>query len=440
MIRRLGGDIPVKDVRIADAACPAPFAPGLEFSPPARGTWNIVHTGMLIPEAHEIFVCAEGCLRGVVLTAAEMGASDRFSTVAVRENNVTDGDLEDSLIEGVTDILEKLPKKPPAVLVYTSCIHHFMGADLPHIYKTLRERFPDIDFTDCYMNPIMRKSGLTPDQLMRRQLYSLLHGAPRREKTVLISGNNFMTDDGGDFPAHLREHCWELFEIQRCKTYAEYQALAGAALCLTNQPAAIPGGKLLSERFGMTHLHLPISFDYGEIEANWRTFCAAAGIPEPDFGSLAERCEDMLTEAKREIGDAPIEIDYTVTSRPLSLALMLLRHGFCVTRIYLDGVSGEEAEDFAALQKRAPDLLLSPTVDPVMRVRPRETREKTLAVGQKAAWFTGSGYFVNLVENGGLYGYEAVRGMAALMRDAWRTPKDARRLIQIKGMGCASCL
>ena len=162
MIRRLGA-VPVKDVRIADAGFPSPFYGGLEFSAPARGTWNIAHTGMLIPEAHEIFVCAQGCLRGVVLTAAEMGASERFSTVAVRENNVTDGDLEESLIEGVTDILGKLPVKPPAVLVYTSCIHHFMGADLSHIYRTLRTRFPDIDFTDCYMNPIMRKSGLTPD-------------------------------------------------------------------------------------------------------------------------------------------------------------------------------------------------------------------------------------------------------------------------------------
>ena len=439
MIRRLGS-VPVKDVRISDAAYPAPFRGGLEFSAPARGTWNIVHTGMLVPEAHEIFVCAQGCLRGVVLTAAEMGASEWFSTVAVRENNVTDCDLEDSLIEVVSDILEKLPEKPPAVLVYTSCIHHFMGADLSHIYKTLRARFPEIDFTDCYMNPIMRKSGLTPDQLMRRQLYSLLHGASERDKTVLIAGNDFQTDDDGDFVSHLRRNGWEIYEIQRTKTYKEYQTLAGASLCLTNQPAAIPGGELLNSRFGMPHLHLPLSYDYEEIETHYRTFCDAAGIPYPDFAALTERCEAALAAAKQAIGDAPVEIDYTVTSRPLSLARMLLSHGFRVTRVYLDGISGEERDDFDALQKTAPDLCLSPTVDPVMRVRPRETGEMTLAVGQKAAYFTGSDRFVNLVENGGLYGFAAVYGMAELMRDAWQTPKDARSLIQIKGMGCSSCL
>ena len=87
-------------IPIGQADYPAPFASGLEYSAPARGTWNIVHTGMLIPEAHQIFVCAQGCLRGVVLTAAEMGAQDRFSTVAVRENNVLNGDMESLIIDG----------------------------------------------------------------------------------------------------------------------------------------------------------------------------------------------------------------------------------------------------------------------------------------------------------------------------------------------------
>ena len=174
MIKRIGENTAVTSVRMADARYPAPFASGLEYAAPARGTWNIVHVGMLIPEAHQIFVCAQGCLRGVVLTAAEMGESERFSTIAVRENNLLNGDMEWLIIDGVTDILEKLEKLPPAVLVYTSCVHHFMACDLDMVYRSLRERFPTVRFTDCYMNPIMRKSGLTPDQLMRSRLYSFL--------------------------------------------------------------------------------------------------------------------------------------------------------------------------------------------------------------------------------------------------------------------------
>ena len=59
--------INTESLRIEDTNFPAPWKSQLEFSSPARGTWNIVHTGMLIPESHQIFVCAKGCLRGVVL-------------------------------------------------------------------------------------------------------------------------------------------------------------------------------------------------------------------------------------------------------------------------------------------------------------------------------------------------------------------------------------
>ena len=59
---------------------------GLEFNSPAHGNWNIVHTGMLLPEAIQIYVCADNCMRGVVLTAAEMNAADRFSFVTRRSS------------------------------------------------------------------------------------------------------------------------------------------------------------------------------------------------------------------------------------------------------------------------------------------------------------------------------------------------------------------
>ena len=81
-------------VRLGDANKGEFFTSGLEYNPPARGVWNIVHTGMLVPETHEIFACAQGCLRGVILTAAEMNALDRMSWISVSEQDMFDGTLE----------------------------------------------------------------------------------------------------------------------------------------------------------------------------------------------------------------------------------------------------------------------------------------------------------------------------------------------------------
>ena len=150
MLRKVGESawpISEKDavVSIKDASYPIPFPQGLEFNSPAHGCWNIVHTGMLIPEAHQIYVCADNCMRGVVLTAAEMHAEDRFSFVIVEEQNLLSGNLEDVTIEGTADILRKLKereektgqKMPKAVLLFTVCLHHFLGCDLERIYREL---------------------------------------------------------------------------------------------------------------------------------------------------------------------------------------------------------------------------------------------------------------------------------------------------------------
>ncbi len=101
---------------------------------------------MLVPEARQIYVCADNCMRGVVLTAAEMNAADRFSFVIVEEKDLLGGNLEDVTIEGVTDVLKRLDKKPKAVLLFTVCLHHFLGSDLERIYGELEERFPEIVF------------------------------------------------------------------------------------------------------------------------------------------------------------------------------------------------------------------------------------------------------------------------------------------------------
>jgi hypothetical protein len=374
-----------------------------------------------------------------VLTAAEMGASHCFSTIAVRENNVLNGDLEQMIVDGVSDILGKLPSMPPAVLLYTSCIHHFMGCDMPYVFRQLEELFPDIAFTHCFMNPIMRKSGLNPDQLMRRQLYSLLKPLPQNPKSVNLVGNDFALDHTSELYTILTENGFILREAATCGTYEEYLQMAVSSVNITTFPAARPAGEMLQNKLGQKHLYLPFSFDYEEITGNLKTLCEELQIAMPDVTPWITECEELLQKAKERIGDTPIAIDYTVVPRPLSLVRLLLRHGFLVTAVYADGFTGDEKEDFEALQKEAPNLMLYPTVHTSMRVAARQRSQKVLAIGQKAAYFTGSDYFVNLVEGGGLYGFDAIRQMAKQMVDAYETPKNARELIQIKGMGCGCC-
>ena len=467
MLKRVGGEINPEGavITIGEASFPAPFSAGLEFNSPAHGNWNIVHTGMLMPEARQIYVCADNCMRGVVLTAAEMNAADRFSFVIVEEENLLNGNLEDVTIEGVTDVLNKLEQKPKAVLLFTVCLHHFLGCDLELVYGELEARFPEIEFVRCYMDPIMQKHGATPDQKLRKAMYEPLRIQEADEKTVTLVGSDFVLDENSDIKRLLKKYGYILRELPVCKNWEEYQQLGKADFFISCYPPAKYGADMLAERFDRTNLYLPGSFDYEEIKEELKNLMNMLCLKQykkelPDsncteikcehhrtteetesfFEQEIALCEKSLAHAKSIIGDTPVVLDYLFHPRPLGLAKLLLEHGFHVTEIYLDSISPEEKKVFDWMKIHYPELELKATIHAKMRVLPRKTESKVLAIGQKAAWFSGSRNFVNMVQGGGLWGFDGIRKTAELMEEAFLEEKDPEELIVQKGWGCECCI
>ncbi|HKL79404.1 MAG TPA: nitrogenase component 1 [Mobilitalea sp.] len=422
-------------VLMREATSLSPFDYGLEYSAPVRGTWNIVHIGMLIPESHQIFVCAQSCLRGVVLTAAELGAMDRFSTITIEENNVLDGDMENLIVEGVTDILDTLTVRPKAVLIYTSCIHHFMATDLKLVYNKLADTFPEVAFVDCYMNPIMRKSKLSPDTTMRRQLYRLLKPADLRPKQVNLIGNNTMTDENSELITMLKAGGYKLLDICSCKTFDEFQTMAKSQANISFHEAAVAAGEDLKSRLGQEHLHLTASYEYKIIRENLTRVSEYFKLPLPDFNALEQETEDKIEHTAKLLSGRPIAIDYTAVDQPLGLARLLISRGFTVTAVYADSFVKQEEESFNWLKEHAGNLKLYGTLHWKMRVLPRD-KGPLIAIGQKAAYYTGTDYFVNLIENDSCFGYHGIKKLMDMMEEAAITPKDTEKIIRVKGWGC----
>ncbi len=460
MLKRPGGlsDVPQVKLNISEAGFPAPFYQGLEYSSPARGTWNIAHTGFLIPGAHEIFVCPYGCLRGVVLTAAEMNALDRYSSISISEENVLDGGMESLMIDGVSEIVERLEPKPPVVLIYISCQHFFLAYDQDYVFETLRNKYPDISFVDCYMIPTLRKSGVTPDQKMKVQM----HASWKKTDTVNEKAVNLI---GSDLPlyekAELRE--WlgnegiEIKEISTCTTFEEYMKMSESGLNIYYEPSVKMAADDLEERLGMKNLYLTFSYDKAELMNDYGMLAEALGLKVPDFSEDIKLMEEEIRKAKDIIGDTEIVIDYTFTFRPLSMAALLLEEGFNVTEVYTDSFVADDKVVFDRLRISHPDLKICPTNQPEMRfvhddslneeVRSSEgvksVTEKSvsvLALGQKAAYFRGTDHFVNVAESGGYFGFRGIAEIFRLMIEAYCEKKDRRSLIQMKGIGCESCI
>lgn len=438
MLKRLGPSV----VKAKDASSDALFSSKLEFNPPAHGVWNIVHVGMLVPEAHQIYVCPINCMRGVVLTAAEMGMRGRFSCVILKEEDIVRGTVEGVTLTGIADVLRKMEAHgslPPCVIVFPVCTHHFLGVSMSRVYSELEREFPSVDFVRAFMDPIMKRR-LSPDQRLRKVMFDPLQACEADSKLVACLGSDFALDFTCELRAVLDEGGYSVVELQDCATYAEYLGLARAELMIATYPNAHYGVSKLAKRLGRKYAYLPSNFSYWQIQEQYVQLQALLGTPLPDFEEQVALCNQALQDVREQLGEVPIAIDASLHPRPLGLARLLIEHGFLVKEVYLDTVNPEEAADLEWLRTHAADLELSSIVLPELRVASREREREYLALGQKAAWFTGSSHFVNLVEGGGLWGFEGIRALAALMAEAWKTPKDTRDIVPRKGLGCDSCL
>ncbi|HAN58420.1 MAG TPA: nitrogenase, partial [Erysipelotrichaceae bacterium] len=120
---------------IGEASYPEPFSIGLEYNPPVHVTWNIVHIGMQVPDSMQVYICATNCMRGVIMTAYEMGAEDRFACVTLEESDILRGDMEKQIIDGVSESIRRYDKPLKAVIVFPVCIHKVLSTDLNYVYK-----------------------------------------------------------------------------------------------------------------------------------------------------------------------------------------------------------------------------------------------------------------------------------------------------------------
>lgn len=444
----------------------------LEYSPPARGTWTIAHVPLLIPDSYVIFAGASCCMRGVVLSAAECGAQDRFSMILVSEDDIFNGKMESNLIDGTSEILDALPKLPPCAVIFSGCIHETAGIDMDYVSKTLEARYPAVDFIISKMNPTMRKSGITPEELMRMQLYAplgksrfsaILPDAKRQNNPAAINiiGNIAPRSENSEVLLMLKAAGYIIHDLCTCQTYEDYLDMADAAVNVYMVPVAEKGAIELSKRLEQKLFYFPVTFDMDTLERLLRSFvcevdsvCKSAKNKEPgnndhqaktlclpDIIALRRSAKDALTRASKAAQGMKIAIDFSAVSRIFELAQLLFESGFDVRRVYTDSVPpGDEASNEWCTKNIKGFEIISVTnvTSRFLHCQASGAQgSEWLAIGQKAAYYCNTAHFVNIIENGSLWGFHGIIEMASLIEKAAKEESDMRKIIQVKAWGCA---
>ncbi|MFA9463789.1 MAG: nitrogenase component 1 [Velocimicrobium sp.] len=428
-------------VVLEDIKSRSPFPIGLQYNAPARGVWNIVNIAMMLPESLIIFVCPIGCMRGVTLTAAQMGAMDRFCAIFVNEQDVLSGNGEQLIIEGVSEVLDEMEKTPRAVSIFTSCIDQFLGTDHKLVFDTLNDKYKEVGFIECFMTPTMRKGALPPDPIMRKQMFHLLSPNPKRKKTVNFIGNHVPLPQENEFRELILEAGYKVLDLANCNTFDEYLEMQYSEFNIMIHPNGNLAMDDLTKRLAIKEIRIPLSYEEKEITENYVTLSRKLGIKNTNeqmerLIMKREAASRAMEETQKLLQNTPIAIDYTMTMRPFGLAKLLVSHGFFVERIYAESCVKEEEEAFVWLKAHAKHMKWYYPMTPSMSVISRNGEESFLALGQIAAYFTNTKHFVNVVESDGMYGFHGVIRLMDAMREAFYQEKDTKQIIEVKALGC----
>ena len=452
----------------------------LEFNMPVHEGWNIVHIAMQVPEGHQIYVCPENCLRGVVMTAYEMGAAGRFSCVSVSERDLIVDNLETVTIDGASDVVEEMHaggEFPPVIFLFTVCSHRILSCDFDYVFKTLREKYPDIIWVHAYMDCIAQKEGLYPDMKLRKAMYEFIPRTHSDEKIVNLLGSEVIaTKENNDIVAYYESQGINVRQLSDIHTFDEYMQLGNACMNICMYKSGDYGVEAFSERLGIPyHLMLPFfeDLDLPEIEKS-------KNITEKNNGGLPTFSEvkEKYREFQKQIENTPVVIDSMAIVCPYSLAEFMLDQGFNVIYVISDGVPAYEKEIAERLDKKHPELKTVLPADPrlreetyrkrlqndlsnekinevnadhktnqteIMRAALQEDANdsadglKVLAVGPMAAWVFNTPYFVNQIENDGAYGKLGMLSLLEKMKDAIANPKPIENTVLQKGIGSSRC-
>ncbi len=412
------------------------FQEGLLYSSPCRGLWNIVHLATQVPGSHQIYVCPTSCLRGVVLTTAEMGVFDRLSTITVGEDNILEGDLEERILFGTRKILNTLNRKPTVVFIFTSCIHHFMAANYQRVYKLLRQEYPSIEFVDAYMDPIMRKKT-PPLPCLQRQIYRVLKPTELRENQCSFVDNWFYPENN-DLYDYLLENEVIVKDLSQQFSYESYLEMNQSAVNFSFHRFGKLAAQDMYYRLHQKYLFLTNTYNYDVIDQDMEKACEYMHIPKKGIDRIRQernQTEQRIKHLKDILKDTMISIDQSAIEYPLSLALFLEKNNIKVHSIFLDALQ-EEEPILHELIKCNHNIKVYHVESCLMRQMDRKNPSNVLAIGQQAAYFLNSQHFVDVIFQAGMYGYKGIQNLCALIEDAYLNQKDIQTHVSHKGWRC----
>lgn len=412
------------------------FENTLHYSSPANGGRGIVRTGMLIPESVELFVCPFACGRHGAISAVKQNLKHRLSYLYVSQADIVNG-YDDLIIPAVGELLETLPKRPKVVLIFVSCLDDLIGTDHDALQEKLSEKYPDVKFRSCHMNPISKGSKTPPAISIQNNIYSLLEKAEEKDNNINCIGNLIEIDPESEIHRFLEQfNCERVKHISHYETFEGYQDMAKSSLNLVITPVGKQAAEQMEEKHDTPFVFLPVSYRMEQIAKNYEKLTEAFEVEmkdEFDFNPYIQEAEDAIKRAKKAVGDTPIIVDASATKCPFGLARALTDYGFNIVRVQVPECIGIDKADFRWVCEEHPEIEIVQSLHHNTVLRENQIPE-SIAIGVDGAYLAGSKYVVDLFDDEGMYGYHGVKCLMEKLEHALDKEIDLENMIHEYGL------
>ena len=413
--------------------CDNIFTNSLHYASPAHGGWGVLKAGQLIPESYHLFISPAACGRHGSLAAQMEGRRGTVSYLHLTEESIVSGDYEQEVLEAA-DLLIAMRTgrglRPKVFSLFVSCIDDLLGTDLDAICEELGEKYPDIQFISCHMNPTTTDTGVPPAVNIQNKIYSVLQPTPETDTGVNIIGVlQELHPDMEIFEVLRRMGAQEVRHISDYDTYAGYQSMARSRLNIVVAPPGKYASRNMQQKLGIPFVMALTAFRPENITKTYGQIAQAMGAQCPDLTAYESAAENALKETARALGDIKIIVDGEAVNRPFEFARALIEAGFTVHSIYEQKLIPADEEDFQWVRENHPEIPIYQPQHPKMTTA-KKTTEECVAVGYSAGYLSGARHVVDLGGQNGLYGYQGVVRLMEMIRKAAAEEADMKKMLQ----------
>lgn len=408
------------------------FNKTLQYVSPAHGGWGMVRIGALVPESHQLFVAPFACGRHGALGGQVNGIKDRISYLYIEESDIVSGHYEHLIPDAVEELFETLKNRPKVLLIFVTCLDDLLGTDHEQLNRRLSERFPDVEFRSCHMNPISHDTKFPPGITLQNTLYSLLPQGEQKENSINLIGNNVVINKEGELYKILNVHGYKVNHISDFDTFAGFQSMSKSKVNLVLSPVAKYASSTLKKNLEIEPLLAYHTYDLSEIERFYGELSSLLNI-EIDYVQYKEEAQKSIEEAVAVIGNHPIAIDYQAVRKPFTLAKALMKYGFTVKLVMTDEVKSIDKEAYEYVVQNYKDIKAINAIHHDM-VKHEIEEMDYLCIGYDCGYATNAKRVVELKEDESLFGFHGVKELMNMMVEAYKKEVDVKNIIEEAGL------